>query len=154
MKRLINPDHNPNGDRRQDPIYRDSPPPPNAACMQCSRYVICPPCDASPIMVWCRVWCGAVSVVQGECSAGVQASVVQNGAGQLWCRANSVQASMVQGGCGAGQLWCRANVVQASVVQGRCGAGRVWCGQMWCRADVVQGGCGAVWCRRGWCSVV
>ena len=67
-------------------MYRDPLPPPMqpASCMQCSRYVICPPCDASPIMVWCRVWCGAVSVVQGECSAGVvQASVVQNGAGLL-----------------------------------------------------------------------
>ena len=70
----------------------------------------------------------------------MQASVVQNGAGRLWCRANGhgVQASVVQ--C-IGAAWCWEGVVQASVVQGECGAGECGAGQMWCRvvhASVVQ----------------
>jgi hypothetical protein len=80
----------------------------------------------------------------------VQASVVQNGAGRLWCRANGhgVQASVVQ--C-IGAAWCWEGVVQASVVQGECGAERVWCRANVVQASVVQGRCGAGWCMRVWC---
>ena len=56
----------------------------------------------------------------------VQASVVQNGAERLWCRANS------HGVCGAVH-WC--SVVQVSVVQSEGGAGK--CGTVWCRVSVV-----------------
>ena len=70
----------------------------------------------------------------------VQASVVQCGAGRMWCR----------------RVWCRANVVQgmvrnkvqdvvcmASVVQGGVqadGVQWVWCRQMWCSLAVLEGG--------------
>ena len=67
----------------------------------------------------------------------MQASVVQNGAGRLWCRANGhgVQASVVQ--C-IGAAWCWAGVVQGgcgSIVQSEGGAGK--CGAVWCRVRVL-----------------
>jgi hypothetical protein len=81
----------------------------------------------------------------------VQCGVQQGpacGAERVWCRANVVQASVVQ--CGAGRMWCKATVMQGMVhnkVQG-----------VVCMASVVQGGVQAdgvqwVWCRKMWCSL-
>ena len=71
----------------------------------------------------------------------MQASVVQNGAGRLRCRANGhgVQASVVQ--C-IGAAWCWAGVVQGGCGAGERSAERRWCRQdfVWCSA--VQGECG------------